>query len=57
MTGRVAAGDLAYRTSVRRNDELGDLAGSLNDMASELETQVDQLGHGERTVRSGARAP
>jgi len=43
MTGRVAGGDLSYRTSVRRNDELGDLAGSLNDMASQLETQVDQL--------------
>ena len=43
MTERVAAGDLGYRTSVRRNDELGDLAGSLNDMASQLQTQVDQL--------------
>ncbi len=43
MTGRVAAGDLGYRTSVRRNDELGDLAGSLNEMASQLETQVSRL--------------
>lgn len=42
MTGRVAGGDLSYRTSVRRNDELGDLAGSLNRMATELETQVNQ---------------
>jgi two-component system, OmpR family, phosphate regulon sensor histidine kinase PhoR len=43
MTGRVAGGDLGYRTSVRRNDELGDLAGSLNVMAEQLETQVNQL--------------
>ncbi|HEX2988199.1 MAG TPA: ATP-binding protein [Chloroflexota bacterium] len=43
MTGHVAAGELAYRTGIRRNDELGELATSLNDMASELETHVDQL--------------
>jgi two-component system phosphate regulon sensor histidine kinase PhoR len=43
MTGRVAGGNLDYRTSVRRSDELGDLATSLNDMASQLQTQVDQL--------------
>lgn len=43
MTGRVAGGDLSYRTSVRRSDELGDLAGSLNDMAGQLQTQVTQL--------------
>jgi two-component system phosphate regulon sensor histidine kinase PhoR len=43
MTGRVAGGDLSYRTSIRRNDELGELAASLNDMASRLESQVDQL--------------
>ena len=42
MTGRVAGGDLAYRTSVRRNDELGDLAVSLNKMAEELQAQVDR---------------
>jgi two-component system, OmpR family, phosphate regulon sensor histidine kinase PhoR len=43
MTGRVARGDLAYRTSVRRSDELGDLAGSLNNMAGQLQAQVTQL--------------
>jgi two-component system phosphate regulon sensor histidine kinase PhoR len=43
MSHRVAAGELAYRTSVRRNDELGDLAESLNTMALQLETQVEQL--------------
>ena len=52
MTERVAAGDLGYRTSVRRNDELGDLAGSLNEMASQLETQVSQLAaEKERSVQ------
>jgi two-component system, OmpR family, phosphate regulon sensor histidine kinase PhoR len=43
LTNRVAFGDLAYRTSVRRSDELGELASSLNSMASELETRVSQL--------------
>ena len=52
MTERVAAGDLGYRTSVRRNDELGDLAGSLNEMASQLESQVSQLAtETERSVQ------
>ena len=44
MTARVASGDLSYRTSVRRKDELGDLATSLNGMAAQLENQVGQLG-------------
>ena len=43
MTKRVASGDLAYRTSVRGSDELGELATSLNTMATELETRVSQL--------------
>jgi len=43
MTKSVAAGDLAYRNSVRRSDELGELAVSLNTMAAELETRVGQL--------------
>lgn len=52
MTARVAGGDLAYRTSVRRSDELGDLAGSLNRMAEELEAQVSQLAtEKERSAR------
>jgi len=44
MTARVAAGDLSYRTSVRRADELGQLADSLNDMAAQLESRAGQLG-------------
>ncbi len=51
MTGRVAGGDLAYRNSIRRNDELGDLAGSLNKMAEQLQAQVDRLATEEE--RSG----
>jgi two-component system phosphate regulon sensor histidine kinase PhoR len=43
MTEHVASGDLAHRTSVRGKDELGQLAGSLNAMAAELESRVDQL--------------
>ena len=43
MTARVASGDLAYRTSVRTEDELGDLAGSLNTMAAQLEYRAEQL--------------
>jgi two-component system NtrC family sensor kinase len=35
-TRRVAGGDLAYRISVRSNDELGDLATSFNKMTGEV---------------------
>ncbi len=44
MTARVAAGELGYRTSVHTKDELGELAGSLNDMAAQLEIRAGQLG-------------
>jgi two-component system phosphate regulon sensor histidine kinase PhoR len=44
MTARVASGDFAYRTSVRTDDELGDLANSLNSMAAQLESRAEQLG-------------
>jgi two-component system, OmpR family, phosphate regulon sensor histidine kinase PhoR len=43
MTATVAAGDLAHRTSVRRNDELGELAESLNTMAAQLEAHDTEL--------------
>ena len=43
MTARVASGDFAGRTSVHRNDELGQLADSLNSMAAQLETRDEQL--------------
>ena len=44
MTAQVASGDLSYRTSVHRDDELGQLAESLNSMAAQLETRDTQLG-------------
>jgi two-component system, OmpR family, phosphate regulon sensor histidine kinase PhoR len=43
MTARVASGDLAYRTSIHTKDELGDLAESLNSMATQLESRAGQL--------------
>ncbi|HLA80993.1 MAG TPA: HAMP domain-containing protein, partial [Thermoleophilia bacterium] len=43
MTAGVAAGDLGYRTSIHSEDELGDLAGSLNSMAAQLENRAEQL--------------
>jgi two-component system phosphate regulon sensor histidine kinase PhoR len=44
MTAQVAAGDLSHRTSVRRSDELGELAESLNTMATQLELRDGELG-------------
>ena len=44
MTGDVASGDLSHRNSVRRSDELGELAESLNSMAAQLETRDHELG-------------
>jgi two-component system phosphate regulon sensor histidine kinase PhoR len=43
MTARVASGDLAYRTSIHTKDELGELAESLNSMATQLESRAGQL--------------
>lgn len=43
MTAKVAAGDFAHRTSVHRNDELGELADSLNTMATQLEARDVEL--------------
>jgi len=44
MTGSVASGDLGHRNSVRRSDELGELAQSLNSMAAQLEARDHELG-------------
>lgn len=43
MTAKVASGDFSHRTSVHRDDELGELAGSLNSMATQLETRDTEL--------------
>jgi two-component system NtrC family sensor kinase len=47
-TKRIAAGDLAVRVSVSSDDEIGDLAGSFNDMLSSLEAmkhELEEWGH------------
>ena len=43
VTARMAQGDLAARAAVSRDDELGVLAGSFNDMASRIEDMVVTL--------------
>ncbi|MCE5252841.1 MAG: HAMP domain-containing protein [Actinomycetia bacterium] len=43
MTAKVASGDFSHRTSVHRDDELGELADSLNSMATQLETRDTEL--------------
>ncbi len=43
MAVQVASGDLASRTGVKTNDELGELAVALNEMASELQSRVRRL--------------
>ena len=37
----IAAGDLAHRVQIKRRDELGDLATSINSMAGELEKMLE----------------
>jgi two-component system NtrC family sensor kinase len=47
-TKLIAAGNLAVRVSVSSNDEIGDLAGSFNDMLSSLEAtkhELEEWGH------------
>jgi len=43
MTAKVASGNFSHRTSVHRDDELGELADSLNSMATQLETRDTEL--------------
>ncbi len=43
MTDHVAAGDFSYRTWIRRDDELGELAGALNTTAEQLEARAAEL--------------
>jgi two-component system, NtrC family, sensor kinase len=47
-TKRIAGGDLGVRVSVASDDEIGDLAGSFNDMLSSLEAtkhELEEWGH------------
>ena len=48
---RVGAGDLAHRVDVRTNDEIGDLAGALNDMTGRLQIMVGSLDQRNRDMR------
>ena len=44
-TEQMAAGDLSVRADINRQDELGQLADSFNDMASQIESTVSTLRH------------
>ena len=50
-TRRLAAGDLSHRLPVTSSDELGELAGSFNDMAVALATSRDHLAESGRRYR------
>jgi PAS domain S-box-containing protein len=50
-TRRLAAGDLSHRLPVTSRDELGELAGSFNEMAGALATSRDHLAESGRRYR------
>jgi len=52
MAHRLAQGDLSQRARVPPGDEVGDLAASLNAMASQLDAAVGDLAMSERTMRA-----
>ena len=56
MTSRVAAGDLSARNAVIRRDELGRLAGELNDMTAQLEHRATDLAQELERSRGVLRA-
>ena len=39
----ISSGDLDYRAEIRSNDEIGDLAGSFNNMAASLKQHIENL--------------
>jgi two-component system NtrC family sensor kinase len=55
-TNRVAAGDLDYRVQVSRNDELGSLQSSFNDMTRRLATAQSQIYQSDRLASIGRLA-
>lgn len=54
-TRRIAAGDLGVRVSVSSDDEIGDLAGSFNDMLSSLEATSRELENWGHTLEDKVR--
>ncbi|HSL22533.1 MAG TPA: cache domain-containing protein [Vicinamibacterales bacterium] len=54
-TRKIAAGDLTVRVSVASRDEIGDLAGSFNDMLSSLQRSNSQLEEWGRTLEERVR--
>jgi two-component system NtrC family sensor kinase len=55
-TKTVATGDLDYRLEVKRNDELGQLGGSFNEMTSKLAETQSQLYQSNRLASVGRLA-
>lgn len=54
-TRKIAAGDLSVRVSVDSNDEIGDLAGSFNDMLTSLQHSNTELEEWGRTLEERVR--
>ena len=54
-TRKIAAGDLSVRVSVDSNDEIGDLAGSFNDMLTSLQRSNTELEEWGRTLEERVR--
>jgi two-component system, NtrC family, sensor kinase len=54
-TKKIAAGDLRVRVSVASDDEIGDLAGSFNDMLSSLEATKQELEEWGHTLEDKVR--
>jgi two-component system NtrC family sensor kinase len=54
-TRKIVAGDLSVRVSAASNDEIGDLAGSFNDMVSSLQTSTREVEEWGRTLEERVR--
>ena len=52
VTERIAQGDFNARSGVYANDEIGHVAGAVNDMAEHLEVMVGQIKDDERKMRN-----
>ncbi|MFC2161674.1 sensor histidine kinase [Acidobacteriota bacterium] len=55
-TNAVAAGDLSYKLEVKRNDELGHLGNSFNEMTQNLAKAQTQLFHSDKLASIGRLA-